>query len=71
MDKCFNCKHAVITGGDNVPYGSGYARLPEYLEECNSSEITDSEYEQFIEQDHSNCPYFVPKEYYSNLHICK
>jgi hypothetical protein len=38
MDKCFECKFACITGGDNVPYGSGYARLPEYLEECNAPE---------------------------------
>lgn len=61
MDKCFECKHAVITGGDNVPYGSGYARLPEYMEECNAPEtesFTIREYEKFIEQDHSNCPYF-------------
>ncbi len=65
MDKCFDCKHAVITGGDNVPYGMGYARLPECLEMCNAPEtelLSDTEYENFLEQDHSNCPYFVERK---------
>lgn len=64
MDKCFECKHAVITGGDNVPYGAGYARLPEYLEECNAPEtesLTIEDYEQFIEQNHSHCPYYTAR----------
>jgi hypothetical protein len=65
MDKCYNCKYAVMTGGDNVPYGSGYARLPEYMEECNASELeslSQSEYEDFYNEDHSNCPYFAERE---------
>jgi hypothetical protein len=64
MDKCYECKFACITGGDSVPYGSGYARLPEYFEECDAPEVISlnvTEYEEFIEKDHSDCPYFKEK----------
>lgn len=37
--RCADCQHAVISGGDFVPYGSTGANLPLYLEDCNRGHI--------------------------------
>lgn len=48
---CYNCKYAILIGGDNVPYGTDTARTPYNMEECNNEfivELSDDEYETYI-----------------------
>lgn len=51
MKYCYNCKHAIMTGGDSIPYGSTFAQTPYSMEGCNNEfivELSDDEYEEYI-----------------------
>lgn len=53
------CKHAIITGGDFVPYGMGSAQLPDSAE-CDNPAVPEDEIDD-LPCDES-CPYFEPDE---------
>jgi hypothetical protein len=51
------CKHAIITGGDIVPYGMSGAQLPGFVE-CDNPNVPEEEIDD-LSCDES-CPYFEP-----------
>ena len=53
------CKHAIVSGGDYVPYGSSGAYLPETVE-CDNPAIPPCEEDDL--QCNEKCPYFEPQE---------
>ena len=48
------CKHAIVSGGDYVPYGSSGAYLPETFE-CDNPAVPTHEEDELICSE--NCPY--------------
>jgi hypothetical protein len=49
------CKHAIITGGDYVPYGMGTVQTPDYAE-CDNPVVPEDEIDD-LECDET-CPYY-------------
>ena len=50
------CKHAIVSGGDYVPYGSSGAYLPETIE-CDNPAVSENELENISCGE--NCQYYV------------
>ena len=60
------CKHAIITGGDCVPYGSTVAYLPDFAE-CDNPAVPEDKIDDL--ECGETCPYFEAED--SELITCK
>ena len=58
-----NCKYAIVSGGDRVPYGSSGAYLPETIE-CDNPALSEDEFGSISCSD--NCPYHTAAALHEN-----